>query len=128
MGLVPLPSLSKSTKLISIRKLTAALGLAIAVLLGSTGISASADYEKVSAAYKRGDYETALRVWKPLAEQGNVRAQFNLGVLYRDGQGVPKNKDRALPTSRLAMPTSDATPSSLKGDEISKNSPSETAA
>ena len=98
------------------RKLTAALGLTIGVLLGSMRMSASADYE------------TALRVWKPLAEQGNVRAQFNLGVLYRDGQGVPKNKDRALPTSRLAMPTSDATPLSLKGDEISKNSPSETAA
>ena len=110
------------------RKLTAALGLTNAMLLGSTGISASTDYEKVSAAYKRGDYETALRVWKPLAEQGNVRAQFSLGVLYRDGQGVPKTKDRALPTSRLAMPTSDATPPSLKGDEISKNSPSETAA
>ena len=98
------------------RKLTAAHGLTIGVLLGSTGISASAITKRLG----RDIQETALRVWKPLAEQGNVRAQFNLGVLYRDGQGVPKNKDRALPTSRLAMPTSDATPPSLKGDEISR--------
>ena len=110
------------------RKLTTTLCLTISVLLGSTAISASADYEKGSAAYKIGDYESALRVWKTLAEQGNVCAQFNLGVSHRDGQSLPKNGDETLPTSRLAMPISDATPPSSKGDERSKNSPSETAA
>jgi TPR repeat protein len=39
------------------------------------------------AAYHRGDYVTALRLWRPLADQGNVHAQFNLGVKYHQGQG-----------------------------------------
>ena len=98
------------------------------MLLGNTAISASADYEKGSAAYKSGVYESALRVWKTLAEHENVCAQFNLGVSYPDGHGLPKNGDETLPTSRPAMPILDATPPSSKGDERSKNSPSKTDA
>ncbi|MEC9077516.1 MAG: hypothetical protein VX696_00905 [Pseudomonadota bacterium] len=96
--------------------------------LGSTAIGASADYEKGNAAYKSGDYESALRVLKTLARPGSVCAQFNLAVSYRDGQGLPRNGDETLSTSRLAMPISDATPPSSRGEERSKNSPSETAA
>jgi len=32
-----------------------------------------------------------LRLFRPLAEQGNARAQTLLGLTYEDGQGVPKN-------------------------------------
>ena len=32
------------------------------------------DYEKGMAAYDRGDYATALREFRPLAEQGHVSA------------------------------------------------------
>ena len=39
-----------------------------AVLLGSTGTSWGADYDKGRAAYESGDYETAVREWNPLAE------------------------------------------------------------
>ena len=70
------------------RNLTATLCLTIAVLLGSVGVSASADFEKGVAAYKSGDYATALREWTPLAKQGNARAQYNLGVMYANGDGV----------------------------------------
>jgi hypothetical protein len=42
-------------------------------------------------AYKRGDYATALRDWRPLAEQGDAGAQFYLGTLYAFGQGVPQD-------------------------------------
>ena len=52
------------------RKLTAALSLTIAMLIGSVGVSWSADFNKGFEAYNRGDYATALREWKPLAEQG----------------------------------------------------------
>ena len=106
------------------RKLTTTLRLTISVLLGNTAIS----YEKGSGAYKSGNYESALCMWKTLAEQGNVNAKFNLGVSYPDGHGLPKNGDETLPTARLAMPISDATPPSSKGDERSRNSPSKTAA
>ena len=46
---------------------------------------------KCSASYEKGDYETALREFKPLAEQGNAAAQNNLGGLYEIGQGVLKD-------------------------------------
>ena len=68
--------------------------LILAVLLGSVGGSQSADYQKGLDAYNKKDYATALRVWTPLAEQGNARAQFNLGVMYHNGQGVPWDNRR----------------------------------
>ena len=40
-------------------------------------------------AYDRKDYETAHKLWLPLAEQGDVDAQYNLGTMYDLGQGVP---------------------------------------
>ena len=86
-----LPTHSKYAKLISMRKLTATLCLTIAVLLGSVGMSESADCQKGVAAYDRGVYATALREWTPLAEQGHATAQYNLGQMYRRGKGVSKD-------------------------------------
>ena len=57
------------------KKLTAILCLTIAVLLGSVGEGWSADFQKGLTAYDNGDYATALREWKPLAEQGNADGQ-----------------------------------------------------
>ena len=54
------------------RRLTAILCLTIAVLLGSAGESWSADFQKATDAYNRGDYATALREWTPFAEQGDA--------------------------------------------------------
>ncbi len=39
-------------------------------------------------AFRREDYKTAFRKWKPLAEQGNCEAQYNLGGLYFLGKGA----------------------------------------
>jgi len=47
------------------------------------------DLEDAAAAYKSGDYEKALWLLKPLAEQGHAGSQFNLGSMYKDGYGVP---------------------------------------
>ena len=65
------------------KNLTATICLTIAVLLGSAGVSWSADYKKGYAAYFSGDYATALREWTPLAKQGNAVAQYNLGGLEK---------------------------------------------
>jgi len=64
------------------RKLTATLCLTLAVLLGSVRISESADFQKGLTAYDRGDYATALREWRPLAEHGNAAAQYFLGFAF----------------------------------------------
>jgi TPR repeat protein len=54
-------------------------------------VPALADYKAGEDAYNRGDYATALREWRPLAELGIAPAQFNLGLLYANGQGVPQD-------------------------------------
>src|SRR5512136_459034 len=51
--------------------------------------------EDADAAIKRRDYATALRLIRPLADQGNANAQYNLGVFYDNGLGVPQDKVRA---------------------------------
>ena len=61
------------------------------VLFGGAGVSLSADYQKGLNAATRGDYATALREWKPLAEQRNAVAQKDLSVMYAYGKGVPKD-------------------------------------
>jgi len=50
-----------------------------------------ADYQAGMDASNRGDYATALREWRPLAELGIAPAQLNLGLLYANGQGVPQD-------------------------------------
>jgi TPR repeat protein len=48
------------------------------------------------AAYKAGHYEEAYKLWRPLAEKGDANAQYNLGLLYRNGRGVEQNDREAL--------------------------------
>ena len=56
----------------------------------------SADFDKGLAAYKRGDYATAIREWRPLAEQEHACAQFNLRVMYERGEGVVQDYGQAV--------------------------------
>jgi len=58
------------------------------ILIFSTLPVFAADFDKGYTAYKSGDYSAAITEWKPLAEQGDARTQFNLGVMYEYGQGV----------------------------------------
>ena len=61
-----------------------------------------ADYQVAGDAYNRGDYNTALKEWRPLAEQGDADAQFNLGVMYDMGLGVPQDYQEAVRWYRRA--------------------------
>jgi TPR repeat protein len=63
---------------------------------------AHADFQAGQEAYKRGDYETASKEWLPIAKAGNREAQFQLGGLYADGQGVPQNDAQAAKWFRKA--------------------------
>lgn len=54
------------------------------------------DYERAGQAYRSGDFATAMKIAKSLAEQGHADAQYNLGVMYRDGQGVKKDDTQAV--------------------------------
>ena len=60
------------------------------------------NFDKGKDAYNSGDYATALNEWKPLAEQGDDSAQYNLGVIYANGEGVPQDYEEAVKWYRLA--------------------------
>jgi TPR repeat protein len=77
-----------------------AVALSIFVAVSGSMVAAQ-DYGKGLAAYEAGDYATALKELRPYAEQGIVRAQTNLGVMYSDGSGVLKDDAEAVRWFRL---------------------------
>ncbi len=79
---------------------TATMLLAAVVVL--VAAPACTDYEAGKEAYDRGDYATALTKFRPLAQQGNARAQYNLGVMYYRGYGVTKDDVLAHMWTNLA--------------------------
>ncbi len=66
------------------------------VLWLAAGARAEAGFKEGVAAYKKGDYAAAFKEFRPLAEQGNASAQYNLGVMYANGLGVPKDDREAV--------------------------------
>ena len=68
-----------------------------ALLCVGFAVPAAADFESGLAAYYKLDYATALQEWLPLAEQGDAKAAYQLGVLYYRGEGVLRN-DRTAAT------------------------------
>ena len=62
----------------------------------------SADFERGLAAIQNGDFATALREWTPLAEQGHADAQYHIGVMYVQGDGVQQDFKTALRWFTLA--------------------------
>ena len=80
------------------RTLLAAL---TALMLFATPVAAG-DFEDAFAAHKAGDFQKAFQLWKPLAEQGNAEAQFNVGYTYAHGRGVPEDETKAVHWYRKA--------------------------
>jgi TPR repeat protein len=81
----------------------------------TSNVGSSADLQKGMSAAERGDFATALREFKPLAEQGNAGAQTTLGSLYDKGQGVPKDYKTAVKWWKLAAKQGDASAQSNLG-------------
>jgi TPR repeat protein len=61
------------------------------LLVLSVSAILAADFAAGTAAYEKGDYATARKEWEPLAEEGSSAAQYNLGLLYYNGQGAPQD-------------------------------------
>lgn len=72
-----------------------ALVLGLALLSGRAWADPASDLAAAWTAYLRGDHAQALKVIKPLAEAGNADAEYNLGTMYSDGHGVPRNEREA---------------------------------
>ncbi len=48
------------------------------------------------SAYEQRNYKQAAEIWAALANQGDAEAQFSLGVMFKNGIGVPQNDTEAM--------------------------------
>ena len=72
-----------------------------AIAVGLTAIIAlnvvnATEFESGYQAYQRGDFTEALKFWRPLAEAGDAKAQFNIGVMCDEGRGLEPDKKAAI--------------------------------
>jgi len=84
---------------ISLRLISFPFPVAAVLALIFLANSAQANDKTVKESYDRaieqGDYATAIHELRPLAEKGIASAQFKMGLLYANGQGVPKDDVQA---------------------------------
>ena len=59
-------------------------------------LSVSADYIDGQRAYASGDYEGAILEWTQVAQDGNARAQYNLGWMHANGRGIAQDFQEAI--------------------------------
>jgi TPR repeat protein len=86
----------------------AVVPLVFLLLIGLGAPISAGPYDDGLAALNRGDFATALRLWRPLAEQGDARAQNAIGRRYDEGQGVPQDYVEAVRWYRMAAEQDDA--------------------
>ena len=67
----------------------------------SSGVSSS-EYKDALDAAAKGDFKTAIELFKPFAEKGDAAAQYNLGVIFFEGHASIKNYEKAAKWTRLA--------------------------
>ncbi len=84
-------------------------------------------FEDGVSAYQRGDYATALRLLRPLADQGRTEAQSHLGSMYILGRGVRQDYAEAARWYRMAAELGDAAAQNnlavmyLRGDGVRRD-------
>ena len=90
------------------KKRTIAIGAVVTAQLLGTSAAFAGPWEDGMAAYNRGDYVPAIRVFRTLAEQGNAKAQNVLGVMFRKGRAC--RKIRCARICGSALPRNGARP------------------
>ena len=94
--------------------------LATLLLLTLAAPAWGQDIDKGLQAYERGDYATAVREWRPLAEKGNAIAQSKLGFMYAFGEGVTQDDAAAVGWWLKAAEQGDAKAQSNLGNQYSR--------
>ena len=82
--------------------------LALAIMLALAVPAHAGPFVDGLVAYYTDDYAKALRILRPLAEQGDIRAQTLLGNIYAEGKGVPEDYAEAVKWYRKAAEQGDA--------------------
>ena len=66
------------------------------LLVACCAVASAKELRLVIDQYAAGDFKDAASGFKSLAKQGDPRAQFYLGLMYRNGEGVPRSDERAI--------------------------------
>ncbi len=66
-----------------------------ALMVIAVTASAAAAVKDGVDAWQRGDYKSAVAIWRPLADAGDGDAAFNLAQAYKLGRGVPTDLTQA---------------------------------
>jgi TPR repeat protein len=91
------------------RKVSGLAGMVATIFLGGAAAALAGPWEDGMVAYNRGDYVPAMKLFRPLAQAGNAKAQNVLGVMYRKGEGVTRSSAKAFMWFNLAARKGDAT-------------------
>ena len=75
---------------------------AVLLVVACATVAAAGPIEEAKSAYGRSDYALAERLFRPLAEQGDAKAQFYLGWVYYMGRRVPQDAQEAVKWYRKA--------------------------
>lgn len=78
------------------KRMAAILALALGV-----AFNANAGMEEGQQYYISGEYDKALAEFKPLAEQGDAKAQYFVGFLYHHGYGMKRDEVEAAKWFRM---------------------------
>ena len=77
--------------------LSATLFLLASAGLGTPRADNTSDlFLEGKAAYEAGDFARALELWQPMADAGDPHAEFAVGKMYLDGQGIEENAEKAI--------------------------------
>jgi uncharacterized protein len=87
-----------------------------ASFIAMAGCGWAGTYDDAMTAYDSGDYATALKLLRPLAERGDTNAQYSIGRMYAKGAGVPKDDAEAVSWFRKANEQSAALKAYNAGD------------
>jgi len=82
------------------------IGLLI-LFLGGPGVVFADGYEAAATALVQGDQQQAFRLFKRLARQGHVQAQYQLGLLYLSGEGVEQDQVQGIEWLKQAAQSGD---------------------
>lgn len=81
------------------KKLSFAFG---SLLMISTVTSSMADFKDGLYFYYKGDYTAAFIEWRSLAISGDSDSQYNLGIMYSQGEAVLRDRNKAVAWLKLA--------------------------
>ncbi len=73
--------------ILTVRFIAACAGLATSIAVAAAG-SPDEDFRAGLSAFNGGDFATALRLWRPLADRNDARSQAGIGFMYHRGLGV----------------------------------------